>query len=89
LTAIHLDCVRVADGLVDRILAAQPNRDLKLMPKRGTDADSRIFFDGLPSLGVLRLRASGAIKLEDGQVIVPFGGKNKLIGVAHTIFTNG
>jgi hypothetical protein len=37
------------------------------MPKRGIDADSRIFFDQLPSLGVARLRAMGAIRLETGR----------------------
>ena len=59
------------------------------MPKRGSDADSRIFFDELPSLGVSRLRATGAIKLEDRQAVIPFGGRMKLIGVAHTVFNNG
>ena len=59
------------------------------MAKRGIDADSRIFFDELPSLGVSRLRAMGAIKLEDRHAVVPFGGRMKLIGVAHTIFKNG
>src|SRR6516165_7409254 len=59
------------------------------MPKRGTDADSRKLLDELPNLGVSRLRAMGAIKLEDRQAIVPFGGRLKLIGVAHTVFKNG
>jgi hypothetical protein len=59
------------------------------MPKRGNDADSRIFFDQLVSLGVSRLRATGAIKLEDRRILIPFGGRTKLIGVAHTIFKNG
>src|SRR6516164_5031880 len=59
------------------------------MAKRGIDADSRIFFDELPSLGVSRLRATGAIRLEDRQVIIPFGGRMKLISVAHTVFKNG
>ena len=59
------------------------------MPKRGLDADSRVFFDELPSIGVSRLRAMGAIKLEDRQAIVPFGRRMKLIGVAHTVFKNG
>jgi hypothetical protein len=59
------------------------------MPKRGIDADSRIFFDELPSLGVSRLRATGAIRLEDRQAVIRFGGHNKLIGVAHTVFKNG
>jgi hypothetical protein len=59
------------------------------MPKRGSDADSRIFFDELVSLGVSRLRATGAIRLEDRQILIPFGGRTKLIGVAHTVFKNG
>jgi hypothetical protein len=59
------------------------------MPKRGLDADSRVFFDELPSIGVSRLRASGAIRLEDRQAIIPFGEQNKLVGVAHNVFRNG
>jgi hypothetical protein len=59
------------------------------MPKRGIDADSRIFFDEFVSVGVSRLKASGAIRLEDRQAVIPFGEQNKLIGVAHTIFWNG
>jgi len=60
-----------------------------LMPKRGNDADSRVFFDELVSLGVSRLRATGTIRLEDRQILIPFGGRMKLIGVAHTVFKNG
>jgi hypothetical protein len=59
------------------------------MPKRGIDADSRIFFDELQSIGVSRLRATGAIRLEDRQAVIPFGGQMKLIGIAHTVFKNG
>jgi hypothetical protein len=59
------------------------------MAKRGIDADSRIFFDELSSIGVSRLRATGAIKLEDLNAVIPFGEHNKLIGVAHTVFKNG
>jgi hypothetical protein len=59
------------------------------MPKRGSDADHRIFFDELVSVGVSRLKASGAIRLEDRQAVIPLGEQNKLIGVAHTIFWNG
>jgi hypothetical protein len=58
------------------------------MPKRGCDADHRIFFDQLVSVGVSRLRATGAIRLEDRQALIPFGEQNKLIGVTHTIFWN-
>jgi hypothetical protein len=59
------------------------------MPKRGSDADHRIFFDELVSVGVSRLKATGAIRLEDRQAVIPFGVQNKLVGVAHTIFWNG
>jgi hypothetical protein len=59
------------------------------MPKRGIDADSRIFFDELVSLTASRLKAAGAIRLEDRQILIPFGGRTKLIGVAHTVFKNG
>ena len=59
------------------------------MPKRGSDADSRIFFDELASVAASRLKATGAIRLEDRQVLIPFGEQSKLIGVAHTIFWNG
>jgi hypothetical protein len=59
------------------------------MPKRGSDADSRIFFDQLVSVGVSRLRATGVIRLEDRQGIIAFGDKQKLVGLAHTRFPNG
>jgi hypothetical protein len=59
------------------------------MPNRGSDADSRIFFDQLVSLAASRLKATGAIRLEDRQGIIAFGDKQKLVGVAHTVFENG
>jgi hypothetical protein len=59
------------------------------MPKRGSDADRRIFFDELVSVGVSRLKATGLIRLEDQWALIPFGEKTKLIGVAHTVFWNG
>ena len=59
------------------------------MPKRAIDAGSRIFFDELVSVGVSRLKATGAITLEDRHGIVAFGDKQKLVGVAHTKFPNG
>ena len=64
-------------------------RSHKFMPKRAIDAGSRIFFDELVSVGVSRLRATGAIRLEDRHGIIAFGDKQKLIGVAHTKFPNG
>jgi hypothetical protein len=64
-------------------------RSLNFMPKRGTDADGRIFFDELVSLTASRLKATGAIRLEDRHGIIAFGEKQKLVGVAHTVFENG
>src|ERR1700733_2768952 len=59
------------------------------MPKRGSDAGGRVFFDELVSVGVSRLRASGAIRLDDRHGFIAFGDKQKLVGVAHTKFPNG
>ena len=59
------------------------------MPKRGIDADSRIFFDELVSIAASRLRAAGVIRLEDGHAVIPLGQKNRLIAVTHTKFPNG
>ena len=59
------------------------------MPKRGSDADNRIFFDELVSVGISRLRATGVIRLEDQQALIPFGEQTKLIGVTHTKFPSG
>ena len=59
------------------------------MPKRGSDADTRIFFDELLSVAASRLKATGVIRLENRQALIPFGEQNKLIGVAHTKFRNG
>ena len=59
------------------------------MPKRRSDADGRIFFDELVSVGVSCLKATGAIRLEDRHGIIAFGDKQKLVGVAHTKFPNG
>ena len=59
------------------------------MPKRGSDADHRIFFDQLVSLTASRLRATGAIRLEDRQGVIAFGDKQKLVGLAHIVFKNG
>jgi hypothetical protein len=49
------------------------------MAKRGSDADSRVFFDELVSLTASRLRATGAIRLEDRRILFPFGERTKLI----------
>ncbi len=59
------------------------------MPKRGSDADNRIFFDELVSIAASRLKATGAIRLEDQWARIPFGEQIKLIAVAHTKFPNG
>jgi hypothetical protein len=58
------------------------------MPKRGSDSDNRIFFDELVSVSASRLKATGAIRLEDRHGIIAFGDKQKLVGVAHTKFPN-
>ena len=59
------------------------------MPKRAINAGGRIFFDELVSLAASRLKATGAIRLEDRHGIIAFGDKQKLVGVAHTVFKNG
>jgi hypothetical protein len=59
------------------------------MPKRGSDADGRVLFDELASLTASRLKATGVIRLEDQQALIPFGERTKLIGLAHTKFPNG
>jgi hypothetical protein len=65
------------------------------MPKRGSDADSRIFFDQLVSLAASRLKATGAIRLEDRQGVIAFGDEDhgvkrrKCIGIVHRKFPNG
>jgi hypothetical protein len=65
------------------------------MPKRGSDADHRIFFDELMSLAASRLRVSGAIRLDDRHGFIAFddedhgGERRKCIGVVHTKFPNG
>jgi 5'-3' exonuclease len=49
------------------------------MPKRGSDADSRIFFDELVSIAASRLKATGVIKLENQWwALIPFGEQNLL-----------
>jgi hypothetical protein len=65
------------------------------MPKRGSNADRRVFFDELLSLTASRLKASGAIRLEDRHGFIAFGDEDhggerrKSIGVTHTKFPNG
>jgi hypothetical protein len=67
----------------------------RFMPKRGTDAYSRVFFDELSSLTASRLKATGAIRIEDRQGVIAFGDEDhggerrKCIGVTHTKFPNG
>jgi hypothetical protein len=60
------------------------------MPKRGSDADSRKFFDQFESVRAPRLRAMGVIDPAKRQAIILFpNGKQKLIGTAHVRFPNG
>jgi hypothetical protein len=40
------------------------------MPKRGSDADSRIFFDELVSIAASRLKATGVVKLENQWALI-------------------
>ena len=58
------------------------------MPKRGSDANLRIFFDELVSLPASRLKATGVIGLEDQRALT-FREANQLIGVAPTVFKIG
>jgi hypothetical protein len=58
------------------------------MPKRGSDADRRIFFDELTSLSASRLKAKGAIGLEDRYGVIALGDRQKLVGVVHSVFKN-
>jgi hypothetical protein len=64
-------------------------RSVAFMPKRGSEADNRLFFDEFVSIAASRLRATGAIRLEDQHGIIAFGEKQKLVGLAHTTFPNG
>ena len=65
------------------------------MPKRGTDAASRCFFDELLSLDAARLKAADVIRFEDRHGVIALGDegdgveRRKCIGVAHTKFPNG
>jgi hypothetical protein len=45
------------------------------MPKRGSDANTRIFFDELVSIAASRLKATGVIRLEDQRAVIPLGSK--------------
>jgi hypothetical protein len=65
-------------------------RSIGCMPRRGSDADNRKFFDEFESVRVPRLRATGVIDPAKRQAIIPFpNGKQKLIGTAHVNFPNG
>jgi hypothetical protein len=65
------------------------------MPKRGTDAGSRRFFDELASRTASRLKVTGEIRLGDRHGVIAFGDKEhggerrKCTGIAHTNFPNG
>ena len=72
-----------------RQLCPWRRRSVAFMPKRGSGADTRIFFDQLVSIAASRLKATGIIRLEDRQALIAFGEQTKLIGVAHTKFPNG
>ena len=53
------------------------------MPKRGSGANTRIFFDELVSLAASRLKATGVIRLEDRWAHIR-SPSEPIIGSAHT-----
>ena len=53
------------------------------MPKRGIDAASRVFFDELLSLDAARLKATGAIRLEDRHGVIAFGDEDHGVNAAN------
>ena len=59
------------------------------MGKRRQDADSRRFFDEFLCVKIPRLRATGVVQLDAPHAIIQVGDRQKLIGLAHTKFTNG
>jgi hypothetical protein len=59
------------------------------MPKRRADADHRRFFDEFLCVKIPRLRAMGIVKLDAPHAVIPFGDKQKLVGLAHTKFRQG
>jgi hypothetical protein len=59
------------------------------MGTRRADADTRRFCDEFASVRVSRLRMTGMIDPAKRQAVIPFGGKQKLIGTAHVRFPNG
>jgi hypothetical protein len=59
------------------------------MGKRSADADHRRFLDEFECVKIPRLRAMGVVRLDAPHAIIQFGGKQKLIGLAHTKFGNG
>jgi hypothetical protein len=71
-------------------VAQLKRKKLKRMPKRGSNADSRKFFDEFESVRVSRLRAIGVIDPARRQAVIRFpNDKQKLIGTAHVRFPNG
>jgi hypothetical protein len=59
------------------------------MGKRRQDADGRRFFDGFLCVKIPRLRAMDVVQLDAVSAVIPFGGRRKLIGLAHTKFRHG
>lgn len=54
------------------------------MGKLRADASSRTFFDQYEKVNVSRFRAMGVIDPAKREALIPFNGKTKLIGTAHT-----
>ena len=59
------------------------------MPKRRQDADHRRFLDEFECVKIPRLRATGVVQLDAVSAVIPFGSKQKLIGLAHVRFRDG
>jgi hypothetical protein len=59
------------------------------MPKRRADADGRRFLDEFACVKIPRLRATGEVQFDAVSAVIAFGGKQKLIALAHVRFGNG
>jgi hypothetical protein len=70
---------RTSDGRGVASSSCQNARSMRL---------AAFFFDELVSLTASRLKATGAIRVEDRHGIIAFGDKRRLVGVSHTTFPN-
>jgi hypothetical protein len=83
-SVIMLDGAARIERFVSRSLRVTACRRRHFAPRANQTPPRRLL-----TVGVSRLRASGAIKLEEQQAVIPFGGKQKLLSLAHTTFKNG